>query len=353
MPISITCPDCDARLTLREAPAPRARLKCPRCSVAFAYDDADESETSASNKADDDRSPRPAPRSRRGADQDSDDAPRSRSASRREDSDYEDDRPRSRKRKSAQSSSNTGLIVGLAVGGGLLLLGLLALGGVLLARNWTGGNNQQAGNNNPPVVKPVDNVPPAKVPPTNAPAAPAEKPVTPELYGDQGGEPIAPADAGLPNTLMRARSTDTFFKLSNPRVGQVRGTGAKGKGSNLLHDALLIDYQVVRRGQFDGGTLVITTSDGRRSEVALKFLVGRDQGTIELIGVHRPMGKGKTEPNIKTAFPENAEMYVVRGDTRYRPAPKFMVSNSLTMGVMTVTTRARDWTPQEKERYAK
>lgn len=46
-------------------------------------------------------------------------------------------------------------------------------------------------------------------------------------------------------------------------------------------------------------------------------------------------------------------MYVTRGDDRYRPPAKFMVSNTVVMGQMKVTTRARDWTPEEIERYGK
>jgi hypothetical protein len=37
-----------------------------------------------------------------------------------------------------------------------------------------------------------------------------------DLYGEQGGEKAAPANARLPNTVMRARLEDTFLKLSNP-----------------------------------------------------------------------------------------------------------------------------------------
>ncbi len=36
---------------------------------------------------------------------------------------------------------------------------------------------------------------------------------------------------------------------------------------------------------------------------------------------------------------------MVRGDARYGPqAPTFKVSNSVTMGVMPVTTKVRNWT---------
>ena len=47
------------------------------------------------------------------------------------------------------------------------------------------------------------------------------------------------------------------------------------------------------------------------------------------------------------------EFYVTRGDDRYVPPPKFLVSNSTVMGEIKVTTRARDWTPEEIDRYGK
>ena len=46
-------------------------------------------------------------------------------------------------------------------------------------------------------------------------------------------------------------------------------------------------------------------------------------------------------------------MYMVRGDARYRPPSSFMVSNSLVMGQMNVTTRPRNWTAEEIDRYSK
>src|SRR5262245_16999382 len=66
----------------------------------------------------------------------------------------------------------------------------------------------------------------------SGPPAKAKAGTTPEeLYGDQGGEKLAPANARLPNTVMRARLEDTFFKLSNPREGQTSG---KAKRNALL-----------------------------------------------------------------------------------------------------------------------
>lgn len=164
-----------------------------------------------------------------------------------------------------------------------------------------------------------------------------------ERYGDQGGEKVLPATSKAPNTVMRARYEDTFLKISNPRFGQ---GGAKGKGAK----ALLIDYEVVSRGKFDGGALVLRADDGSRTEVELKSIVGRDSGIIELVGV-KQFGNIKFSKNI--ALPENLEVYVVRGDDRYDPPSKHMVSNSLVMGKMKTTSKPRDWTTEEIKRYSK
>jgi hypothetical protein len=178
--------------------------------------------------------------------------------------------------------------------------------------------------------------------PGSGPAAGAKAGTAPkDLYGDQGGEKVAPANARLPSTVMRARREDTFYKLSNPRLGQTSGRGPK-------RNALLVDYEVVSRGKFDGGALVLRSADGSRAEVALNSITGRDEGTIQLVGV-KWFGNIKILKN--TTFPKNVEMYVVRGDDRYDPPSKFMVSNSTVMGKMRTTTRARDWTAKEIERY--
>ena len=186
---------------------------------------------------------------------------------------------------------------------------------------------------------------PAQSGKTTAPPAKAKTDTTLEdLYGDQGGEKVAPANGRLPNTVMRARREDTFFKLSNPRLGQANGR--KGK-----QNAMLIDYEVVSKGKFDGGgALVLHTPDGGRAEVKLNSIAGRDSGTIQLVGV-RWFGNIRIPKNV--TFPTNLEMYVIRTDDRYDPPGKWMVSNSVVMGKMRVATRPRDWTPVEIKRYSK
>lgn len=171
---------------------------------------------------------------------------------------------------------------------------------------------------------------------------PAAAPAANDLYGDQGGATIAPADDKGPNAIMRARKDDTFFQLSNPREGMTSGDGPKRK-------ALLVDFEVTSRGTFDGGMLVVLTEDGGRSEVSMSFAEKRDRGTIELVTFRRIGGFATSKG--ASALPKNAEMFVTRGDDRYRPPSRFMVSNSLIMGTMKGTARPRDWTPAEIKLY--
>jgi hypothetical protein len=177
--------------------------------------------------------------------------------------------------------------------------------------------------------------------PDKAPAPPEKgKPGTkPEdLYGDQGGEKVLPANSRAPGTVMRARREDTFLKVSNPRVDPKR-------------NALLVDYEVVGRGKLDtGAALVLRTDDGGRAEVALESIAGKDSGTIQLVGVKQ---FGNIKVRAKAAFPEDVEMYVIRGDDRYDPPLKCMVSNSVVMGKMKTTSAARDWKPEEIARYTR
>ena len=113
--------------------------------------------------------------------------------------------------------------------------------------------------NAPPMNPPPANQPAANAP-ANAPSAAAANPQVQnnaapaapgELYGDQGGDEIAPADPRLPGTLLCACAEDTFFKISNPRFGSSSSPFAKGK-------ALLIDYEMTRRGKNKGyNTLIL------------------------------------------------------------------------------------------------
>ena len=171
------------------------------------------------------------------------------------------------------------------------------------------------------------------------PATPPAKgklvPVPKDEYGDQNGEKVLPASNRGPNAVMRARKEDSFLKLSDPRID------AKG-------NALLVDYEVVSRGKLDGGLLVLRADDGSKAEVELKSIVGRDSGTIQLVGTKM---FGNLKVRTKTNFPENVELFVGRGDDRYEPPSRYMVSNAVVMGKMKTSTKPRDWTPEEYAKY--
>lgn len=224
----------------------------------------------------------------------------------------------------------------VGLGGGLVVL--LVIGLVVVYVMTRGGPAPMAAGPAP--------VPPGMAAPQNpmmpapggaplANAAPVEAP--PGLYGDQGGDEVAPADPKLPDTILRARADDTFYRLSNPRVG--RPTQGFRPG-----EALMVDYEVVRRGKYNGNTLVIHSGDGRRHPVRLTFFgPQRDRGTFELT-TFGPFG----------GFPKNAELYMTNGDYRYgHRSPTFKVSNSVVLGTMGTLTKARNWTAEEIARYTK
>ena len=148
MASTATCPECNARLTLRAAPRAGARLKCPKCSTQFAYTDTGDEESPAAPKKSAISAGSPA---RRRRDQDEDDEkenPRSRSKAR---SDEEEEERRPRKKKKAKAGSNTGLIIGIAAGvGGLLVLGIAAVVVVFVVMREKPGVVQPLAQANPP-----------------------------------------------------------------------------------------------------------------------------------------------------------------------------------------------------------
>lgn len=236
---------------------------------------------------------------------------------------------------SRTSGSHKTLTFGLRTGGGLALLGAAI---ALAAITYPAATKAQGGK--PPVTG------------SDAPAKEKAGVASEPTYGDQGGEKVEPANARLPNTVMRARREDTFLKLSNPRQ-ELKSDAPRGRppfGKGGAHKALLVDYEVVSRGKLDGGFLVLRADDGSKAEVALTSIAGRDSGTIQIVGVQQ-FGNTKFTKNV--SIPENVELYVVRGDDRYEPPSRYMVSNSLVMGKMKTTSRPRDWTPEEITRYSK
>jgi predicted Zn finger-like uncharacterized protein len=313
----VTCPECDTSLKLAAKPAAGKKVKCPKCEAIFAPGEGEARRVTAE---------RPA-------------AP-ARPPSRRVEDEEEDDRDREERRQRRQpvkKSGSNALLIGLLVGGGLLVL-LVVCGGIAAfalyrgARQVGRNTNVQAQGPQPNAGGPVNPGPMAgggqnAGGPRNA-AGGDDAP--PGLYGDQGGEQVAAADPTLPDTLLRARAGDSFYKLSNARVQQ----GQFGRPT------LFVDYEMVKAGQYNGVSLIIHGDDGSRVTVLL-FGVLQTHGTLDV----SPRGFGMPG---QQAFPANFEVYFVRGDPRYGiNSPTFKVSNSATVGMMNRLTQARNWTKEE------
>lgn len=176
-------------------------------------------------------------------------------------------------------------------------------------------------------------------PASGAPNPNAQRPLAgppSDQYGETGGEQTVPANSV--DAPLRARKGDKFYTLSNPRTGN----------SRFGRPTISVDYKTLRKsGEFAGGTLLIRGGDGNTSRVMLLGLFG-DADTIEVENrFGGPFGK---------PLPQNAELYMVRGEGRYGliPMPNFKVSNSVVMGTMPnpAVTLARDWTAAEAAAFS-
>jgi len=139
----ITCPYCATKLRLQTAIPPGKRVACPKCSGSFAPAGEAEPEPPVLEVA-----PPRASRNSEPADDyedERDDRPRRRSRpvhGRTDDGDedeYEDRRASRRfRRRPVRGGSNTALIVGLVIGGGVLVLGAIIALAIAL---WPSGSN--------------------------------------------------------------------------------------------------------------------------------------------------------------------------------------------------------------------
>jgi predicted Zn finger-like uncharacterized protein len=376
MTVPVQCPHCKQTYNLAESMLGKS-VRCKACQNVFEVQRAKATSVSAGPpRAKSAAVSAPPPLRRRELDDvevvdDDDDQDRER--------DREDrDRPRKRRRKrEREGSSATMWIVSGVVGVVCFVIAFVVV--FFLMRRSAQPQVAQGPPANPPANPPAVNAPaanpgaafqqapgqpvvqaPAGQPPAGQPRAvnPVNPPMNPApqaqggnfpgaeiappgLYGDQGGDPVFPADPGLPDTILRARADETFYRLVNARVGSpTTPFGAPRPGQ-----ALLVDYEVVRHGKHRGSTLIIHGGDGRRSQVHLLGfgLGGRDRGTVE-VTTFGPFG----------SFPKNAEIYLTRHDGRWgKHSPTFKVSNSVIMGAMGVTTKARNWTKEEIDRYTK
>ena len=156
------------------------------------------------------------------------------------------------------------------------------------------------------------------------------------LYGAQGGEQTIPAAQAAADAPLRARSGDTFFKLSNATME----TGRFGR------PLLSVFYEITHKGEYGGVNLIIRTPDGEKETVMLMGPFWDNKGEIEI-------EDSFPTPFSDSSFPKNFEVYLVRSEHRYGPdwRREFKVSNSVTIGAVPNLTFARNWTPDEAARY--
>ena len=154
------------------------------------------------------------------------------------------------------------------------------------------------------------------------------------LYGEVGGERVAPADPSLPGTMLRCRADDTFYKIQNARLGQ----------DNFGRPIIQIDYEATKVGGQNGIAVVLHGDDGGVRPI---LMLGPMQahGTL-------PIQIPFTGPG-QNPFPKNLEIYFTRNDPRYGAnSPTFKVSNSTVIGTFANLTRPRNWTKEEQARLS-
>lgn len=156
------------------------------------------------------------------------------------------------------------------------------------------------------------------------------------IYGSQGGEKVLAADPAVPDTVLRCRAIDTFYKLSNLRFGQNR----------FGQPSIFVDYEKVKLGEQDGVALQLRAGDGRRQTLLILGPMGQTQGTLEV--------KSPFHSFPPQAIPKVLEAYLTHPDQRYGGPnmPEFKVSTSATMGHPAKLTRARNWTAEEIARLS-
>ncbi len=168
MPVSAQCSHCQARLKLADHLAGK-RVKCPKCGQVFlaaAEVAAVKSAPTASKKEGIAKGPPPVSAGKRTAPMA--DEPRPRSKKRRDEDSEDDARPARSKRKRQQAGSNH-LLLAVATGGGVLLVGIIVLVIVMSMKSRPAGAEA-------PVVakaKPAPTAPPAN---TNVSDSPADSP---------------------------------------------------------------------------------------------------------------------------------------------------------------------------------
>jgi hypothetical protein len=334
MAVQTKCPECARALSVADELVGK-KVRCKGCGASFVIRDPKSAKSAAPAKGPAKapaKSPAKAPATATRAGK-----PPPRRVVDEDDDEEEDDRPKKRKKKKKKASSNTTLY--LILGGVGLVVIVIATVVILLMSNRSPRRTDIAAAPKVPTVIPDAPVPPPK-PPAPVPVIKVDDGGAPAgTYGDYGNEPVAAADPGNPDLVLRSRADDTFYRLSNPRINP--------NGNNIR---VTFDCELVRIGKHKGGaTMVYHTTAGRTKTVPNIDLPFTDKGEkgelfIEMINVN-------VDPD---ASPENAEFYLVRSDPRYGdPPPMFKVSNTAVTGTMQKKKQQRNWTNDEIARYTK
>jgi S1-C subfamily serine protease len=221
------------------------KVKCPKCGTGFVpEEDAEETaprtaiKTKASapvvsvrksrrdedDEEEDDRPARKRDRAREQDDDDEDERPARKRA--RDDDDDEDDAPRRKKKKKAKQA-NSGLMIGLAVGGGVFALLLLGGLGFLLLGSKRADKAVAAAN--PPEAAPGNPAPAAnQAQPAANPAQPAAAPVAKPAVqpaANPMAKPAATVTALPAKALEDIRQATAYIKVDAGDQGSGTGSG--------------------------------------------------------------------------------------------------------------------------------
>ena len=201
----------------------------------------------------------------------------------------------------------------------------------------------------PPMPQPIVNPQPVPVVPNPPMPSPADNPVAAfavdpaNPYGDQGGEPTEPANPNQPDTMLRARADCTFYRIL--KIQERREDGAR------FQVRLYVDYEVLHWGTQQATSFVIRGADGRRQSFTFPRNVLPKTTNRSSFSFARPVSSWVATEGL---LPADAEIYVVRSDSRYGPpVPQFKVSGSLVLGTMPSIMKPRDWTADEIARLSK
>lgn len=252
MPVTIYCPQCVSRLSIRSAPPEGSRLKCPECASSFRYGSEEEAEPeerkktslkarpaepkpdrkktssasvspSAGRKQEDEIADRESVsqslRSLAAEEKDRQSVRRSVRTLAAAEEEADDEAPvRPRKRKAKKQDSKTVLILGLSIGGGALILGL-AIVLTLLLMGGKSASDKALIAINPPPVAPVGN------------PLPVVNPVpVPQPGNDPAGNNIPPNPAGD----NRIANKPAEIKTPAQDPAEARSNTAGGLGKDVL-----------------------------------------------------------------------------------------------------------------------